>query len=582
MNKSEVIFSRLKKNRLVALLTPRTVEECITAYEILDPYGVVLEIAWRSEVALEGMKAIVGKFPDALILAGTIMTRFQAEAAIKAGVAGVISADYIPSVVETCVKNNIMCVPGGLSDAGKQLAYKSELSKCDLNELRGNYPWQWTYKLFPAFSGARSNIDLVSAWRGPFKHLTVFYTGGVNSENIKSLVRHDPEGIYCGSALTSYIDDPGKMKSEVERWVGIVQGKGTEKTMRVSREGGGEGEAPKVVTLGKIMLRLSPPNAGRFIQANRYDAAYGGAEANAAVSIANYGLESCFVTALPDSEVGQGGVNALRAFGVDTRYILRQVKRIGIYFLEYGASQRPSKVIYDRAGSSFSDLKPGQIDWEEVFRGVAWFHWSGITPAVSDSAAEVTLEALRAAKKSGVTVSVDLNYRKKLWSKEKARSIMTNLMGYVDICIGNEEDVENIFGIRAESEGHESGELVRLAYKGVSAQLIEKFGFSKAAITLRESITASDNIWSACLHNGTEFLLSREYPIHIVDRVGGGDAFSSGLIYGMITGKTDQEALEFGAAASCLKHTIHGDFNLVSVGEVEELVSGKGRGRILR
>jgi len=338
----------------------------------------------------------------------------------------------------------------------------------------------------------------------------------------------------------------------------------------------------KVVTFGEIMLRLSPPNYLRFTQTKSFDASYGGAEANTSVAFANYGLKSCFVTALPNHEIGQSAINSLRQYGVDISYILRQGKRVGIYFLEYGASQRPSKVIYDRAGSSITELKPGQINWDKVFENARWFHWSGITPALSDSTADITFEALRAAKAAGITVSVDLNYRKKLWSKEKAQKVMTGLMAYVDVVIGNEEDAECVFGIKAGASNIEAGELDVEGYKSVAEQMVKKFGFDKVAITLRESISASDNIWSACLYNGKEFLLSKKYKIHLIDRVGGGDSFSSGLIYGLLAGKSDKDALEFGVAASCLKQTIHGDLNLVSVQEVELLSGGDSSGRVQR
>ncbi|MBD3265164.1 sugar kinase [bacterium] len=338
----------------------------------------------------------------------------------------------------------------------------------------------------------------------------------------------------------------------------------------------------KVVTFGEIMMRLSPPDYDRFVQTDSFDVTFGGAEANVSVAMANYGFHSVFVTALPKHEIGQCVVNSLRTYGVDTKFIAREGNRVGVYFVEKGASQRPSKVIYDRAHSSIAELKTGAIDWDAVFKDAAWFHWSGITPALSDSAAAVMKEALQAAKNHGVTVSVDLNFRKKLWTKEKAQQVMTGLMQYVDIAIGNEEDAECVFGIKAGKSDITAGELDVEAYKSVAKQLIDTFGLQKAAITLRESISASDNNWSACLHNGQDFFLSRKYKIHIVDRVGGGDSFASGLMCGLLSGKSDANALEFGVAASCLKQTIPGDFNLVSVAEVESLTGGDQSGRVQR
>lgn len=338
----------------------------------------------------------------------------------------------------------------------------------------------------------------------------------------------------------------------------------------------------KVVTFGEIMLRLSPPGYKRFVQTDTFDATFGGAEANVAVALANYGFDSVFVTALPKHEIGHCVINSMRKFGVDTSQIVRQGDRVGIYFVETGASQRPSKVIYDRARSSISELKPGVIDWDAVFNNAVWFHWSGITPALSDSAAATIEEALKAARKHNVTVSVDLNFRKKLWSKEKAKEIMTGLMDNVDIAIGNEEDADCVFGIKAGMSDITSGDLDVEAYKSVAKQLIDRFDLKKAAITLRGSISASDNNWAACLHNGSDFFLSKNYKIHIVDRVGGGDSFASGLICGLLNGKSDQDALEFGVAASCLKQTIPGDYNLVSVQEVDLLSGGDQSGRVQR
>ncbi|MBT3232950.1 MAG: aldolase [Calditrichaeota bacterium] len=605
MNKSQKLFSILREKRLIALLTPESVEQCISAYEILYEYDVILEIAFRSQIALDGIKGIIAKYPKALLLAGTVMTRKQAEESIDAGVAGVVSADYIPEVVEVCVKHDVMCAPGGLSDAGKQLVRKAALYDCELNVLREKYPHQWVYKLFPAIAGAHSNVDFVKAWRGPYKDLSIIYTGGVSIENLKELSSADPTGIFCGSALTKSIDDPEQMRRDVEKWIDAtkltstgkfqsesvnemaedfekwVETNGTSSMNSLSKLISNQAPA-KVVTLGEIMLRLSPPEPLRFVQTTSFNSTFGGAEANTAVAFANYGLNSSFVTVLPSHEIGQSAVNSLRAYGVDTKYILRKGNRVGIYFLEYGASQRPSKVIYDRANSAISNIKPGQINWDSIFEGATWFHWSGITPALSNSAAKVTREALIAAKKHGVKVSVDLNFRKKLWSEGRAQAVMSELMEYVDVCIGNEEDAEKTFGIRAKATDVDSGKLNEAGYHEVARRMVEKFGFEKVAITLRESISASDNNWSACLFNGNEFMLSKKYPIHIVDRVGGGDSFSSGLVYAVISGKSDKDALEFGVAASCLKQTIHGDFNLVSVEEIEKLARGGSSGRIQR
>ncbi|HBG02301.1 MAG TPA: 2-dehydro-3-deoxygluconokinase, partial [Firmicutes bacterium] len=284
-------------------------------------------------------------------------------------------------------------------------------------------------------------------------------------------------------------------------------------------------ESKKVVTLGEIMLRLSPPGHLRFVQAASFDAIYGGGEANVAVSLANYGLKSHFVSKVPAHEIGQCAINALRGYGVNTDFVQRGGDRLGIYYCENGASQRPSKVIYDRAGSSIAEVAPGEFDWKRIFEGAAWFHFTGITPAISDSAAAVTLEALKAAREMGVKVSVDLNFRKKLWTPQKAGRVMGELMEYVDLIIGNEEDADKVFGIKAGTSDVTTGELHEEGYQEVARELVKRFGVEKVAITLRESLSASDNNWSAMLYDGKEYYHSAKYSIRIVDRVGGGDSF---------------------------------------------------------
>jgi 2-dehydro-3-deoxygluconokinase len=340
--------------------------------------------------------------------------------------------------------------------------------------------------------------------------------------------------------------------------------------------------AKKVVTMGELMLRLSPPNYLRFVQTDSFEAVFGGGEANVAVSLANYGLDSYYVTKLPEHHIGQAAVNSLRRYGVKTDYIARGGDRVGIYYAETGASVRPSQVIYDRANSAIAEADIADFDFDAIFAGADWFHWTGITPAISDKAAELTEAALQAAKKHGVTVSVDLNYRKKLWSPEKARRIMTHLMQYVDVCIGNEEDAEITLGFKPGKSDVTKGELDLEGYKDIFKQMKDKFGFKYVGSTLRESYSASDNGWSAMIYDGNEFYRSKVYKLHIVDRVGGGDSFAAGLIYGLVTGKPVGEALEFAVAASALKHTIHGDYNLVTVDEVERLAGGDASGRVQR
>ncbi len=338
----------------------------------------------------------------------------------------------------------------------------------------------------------------------------------------------------------------------------------------------------KIVTFGELMLRLSPEGYERFVQAEKYGAAYGGGEANVAVSLANYGFHAVFVTKLPEHEIGQGGINALRKFGVDTAHIVRGGERVGIYFLEKGASQRPSKVLYDRANSSIYGAEKGDFDWKKIFAGADWFHFTGITPALNDNVAGICLDACKEAKKAGVSISCDLNYRRKLWSREKAGQVMSGLCKYVDVCIANEEDAADVFGIHAVHTDVAAGEVNREGYREVARQLIDRFGFQKIAITLRESVSANDNFWSAMLYDGKEYYFSRKYNMHIVDRIGGGDSFGGGMIAACLNNYDPQKTIDFAAAASCLKHSIEGDFNLVSLEEVKRLAEGDGSGRVRR
>jgi len=338
----------------------------------------------------------------------------------------------------------------------------------------------------------------------------------------------------------------------------------------------------KIVTLGEIMLRLSTPGNSRFVQADSFDACYGGGEANVAVSCANYGHHACFVSKLPAHEIGQSAVNALRRYGVDTSYITRGGDRVGIYYLETGASMRPSKVIYDRAHSAIAEALPEDFDFDKIMEGADWFHWSGITPAISDKAAELTRLACEAAKRHGVTVSCDLNFRKKLWTSQKAQQVMRPLMQYVDVCIGNEEDAELCLGFKPDSDV-ESGNTDAEGYKGIFKAMMKEFGFKYVASTLRESFSATHNGWKGMIYDGKEFYVSKRYEINpIIDRVGGGDSFSGGLIHGLLTMSTQGEALEFAVAASALKQTIPGDFNMESAQEVLALAGGSANGRVQR
>jgi 2-dehydro-3-deoxygluconokinase len=342
----------------------------------------------------------------------------------------------------------------------------------------------------------------------------------------------------------------------------------------------------KIVTFGEIMLRLATPDHQRFTQSQSFCVSFGGGEANVAVSLANFGFETQFVTRLPANDLGQAVLMDLRKHNVGVKHIIQGGNRLGIYFLETGSVSRPSKVIYDRANSSIAEIKPGMIDWNAVFEGVSWFHWTGITPAISEGAAQVCLEAIKAARQKGITVSTDLNFRKNLWKWGKtAGEVMPELVSYCDVILGNEEDAEKVFGIKPEGTDVSSGHVTAAKYESVCVQLMKKFpNARKVIITLRGSINADHNTWSGVLYDGKNLFIAPEYQItHIVDRVGGGDSFMGGLIYGLMTfTNDDQKALNFAVAASCLKHTIPGDFNLVSVAEVEQLMKGDGSGRVVR
>lgn len=338
----------------------------------------------------------------------------------------------------------------------------------------------------------------------------------------------------------------------------------------------------RIVCFGEIMLRLAPEGYYRFFQNDKMQATFGGGEANVAVSLANYGMDASYVTKLPSHAIGQAAINSLRALGVDTKDIVRGGERVGIYYLEKGASQRGSVCIYDRAYSAIQMAKREDFDWDKILDGADWFHFTGITPAIGGELVDICLDACKKAKEKGVKISCDLNYRGKLWTREEARKAMTELCKYVDVCISNEEDAKDVFGIEAENTDIYGGKLDKEGYKSVAKQLKDTFGFEKVAITLRSSISASDNDWAGMLYDGENYCFSKEYHLHIVDRVGGGDSFGGGLIYALLSGKDTQSAIEFAVAASALKHSIEGDYNRVGVSEVEKLAGGDGSGRVQR
>ena len=338
----------------------------------------------------------------------------------------------------------------------------------------------------------------------------------------------------------------------------------------------------RIITFGELMLRLQPFNYERFVQAQSVEFTFGGGEANVAVSLANYGMDVAYVTKLPSHAIGQAAVNSLRRYGVDTSLITRGGDRIGIYYNEKGAAQRGSVCIYDRAHSAIGMATRDDFDWEKIFDGASWFHFTGITPALGANLVEICLDACKAAKAHGIKISCDLNYRGKLWTRDEAQKAMTQLAEYIDICISNEEDAKDVFGIEAMGTDIVTGSINHEGYKSVAKQLANRFDFEKVAITLRESYSASENGWSGMLYDGKGYYFSKKYDVHIVDRVGGGDSFGGGLIYALLAGKSSQEAVDFAVAASALKHSIGGDYNMMTLAEVEKLAGGDGSGRIQR
>lgn len=336
----------------------------------------------------------------------------------------------------------------------------------------------------------------------------------------------------------------------------------------------------KVVTFGEIMLRLTPEGYERFTQSERFTAVYGGGEVNVAISLLEYGIPAAFVTKLPDNPIGQSAINSLRKFGVDTSKIVRGGERIGMYYIEKGMAQRPPRIVYDRKHSSIAEAEPGEFDWPSIFQGASWFHISGITPAISANGCRLALDSMKAAKAQGLTVSFDSNYRSNLWSIQEARECITDLVRYADVYIGGPMDADKMFDITARSEYIIDGQHTPCAYLDICEQLAEKFGFKQIAMTMRGSISASDNTWRAMLYSDGRAYFSQEYRMHIVDRVGGGDSFASGLLYGLINKLDNQETIEFATAASCLKHSIEGDVNRVTVDEVRRLMQGDGSGRL--
>jgi len=528
------------------------------------------EVTFRTAAGEEAIRKIANEAPEVLIGAGTVLTVEQAERAIRAGAKFIVSPGFNPEVVRYCVEQNVPHFPGCATPSEMEQAMGFGLTHL---------------KFFPAEqAGGLGYLKAVSA---PYPNLRFIPTGGIGPENLAEYLAF-PKVLACGGswmAPKALID--AEKFDEITRLckeaVGVACGPPAKIETPLKKPGSPQA-APtgKIITFGEVMLRLAPENYLRFVQADRFQATMGGAEANVAVDLCCLGLDAAFVTKLPKHEIGQLALNSLRRYGVDTSKIVRGGARTGIYYCEKGASQRPSKVIYDRAGSAIAEAKPGDFDWESIFADAGWFHFTGITPALSEGCAALCLEACKAARGRGIPVSCDLNYRKNLWGRERAGQVMGGLMPYITLLIANEEDAADVFGIHASGSDVNTGKLSKEGYTDVAAQLNRRFGIPEIAITLRQSISANDNIWAAMLYANQECYFSKEYPVRIVDRVGGGDSFGAGLIYAALAGMDARQRLDFAVAASCLKHAVEGDFNLVTADEVKKLAGGNASGRVQR
>ena len=592
------IFEQLKDIKLIPVIVLDHVSDARPLAQALLSGGLpCAEITFRTQAAAEALSLFSAEFPEILTGAGTILNRTQAEQAIAAGAKFLVSPGFNPAVVSFCKEKNIPIIPGAVTPTEIEAALAQGLT---------------VVKFFP--SESLGGVSMIQALSAPYPHLHVIPTGGITQALLPRYLENS-RVLACGGSWMVPKDalaakDFNRIEQLTAQAVSVIKGlhgmpvfrqttplsdtmpkcgeitpvleNHTAERAVSAAEHLQAGTPSRVVTFGEIMLRLAPEGYTRFVQSDSFCASYSGAEANTAISLVQYGVPCSFVSKVPAHEIGQCAVNALRRYGVDTSFIARGGTRLGIYYLEKGASQRPSKVIYDRAHSAIAQAQPEDFNWEKIFDNAVWFHFTGITPALGSGTAALCKAACVEAKKRGITVSCDLNYRKKLWSKEEAALRMEDLCRYVDVCIANEEDAANVFGIAAPDSRIEAGKLNRAGYESVAEMLTRRFGFRYVAITLRESLSASDNRWSGMLYTGGTAYYSKIYDIRIVDRVGSGDSFGAGLIYSLLQHHTPQECIDFAAAASCLKHSIEGDFNAVSREEVYNLVNGSGSGRVQR
>ena len=566
-------YEKIKECKMIPVIALENTKDAKPLAKALYEGGLKsAEVTFRCEGAEVCIKAMKEEYPDMLVGAGTVLSKEQVDKALEAGAEFIVSPGLSEEIVEYCMTKNVCVIPG--------VSTASEVAKAYEMGLR-------VVKFFPA--EANGGVKMLKALSAPYNMMSFMPTGGISKENMNSYYELK-NVIACGGSFM--IDknainagDFGKIKNLSKEVSDILFGSDDKSSKVCNKKDGidlSNLSDKKVVTFGELMLRLAPEGYLRFVQAEKFQATFGGGEANVSVSLASFGMNSVFVSKIPSHEIGQMAVNSLRKYGVDTSEIVRGGNRLGVYYLEKGASQRPSKVIYDRAGSAIAEATLDDFDWDKIFEGAGWFHFTGITPALSENAAKICEKACMVAKEKGIVISCDLNYRNKLWSKEKAKEVMSKLCKYVDVCISNEEDANDVFGIKAPNTDVTAGEINSDGYKYVADELKKRFGFSYVAITLRESFSANDNRWGAMLYDGNDYYFSKKYNVHIVDRVGGGDSFGGGLIYSLSHNFSSSDAIEFAVAASCLKHAIEGDYNFVTVDEVNKLAKGDASGRVQR
>lgn len=566
------VFEKIALQRIVPVVKIDDADKAIPLAKALCDGGLpIAEITFRTNEAAQSIANITAEMPEMLVGAGTVLTIDQVDRAINAGAKFIVSPGLNPKVVRYCIDKSIPIIPGCANASDIEQALELGIT---------------VVKFFPAEQSG--GIAMIKALSAPYINVKFIPTGGINEENINEYLSCS-KVLACGGSWmvnSKLIDEKSydKITSLTKKAVEITKlnDVGTYSKAKIFNVTDNSKKDGSVITFGEIMLRLAPQGYLRFSQANSFDINFGGSEANVAVSLANFGMDTKFVTKLPENEIGDMAIRALRKFDVDTSKIIRGGKRVGIYFIEKGASQRPSKVIYDRKDSAIAEATNDDFNWDNIFEDAKWFHFTGITPALGDNVAEICKQACIEAKKRNITISCDLNYRNKLWSNEKANVVMSELMEYVDVCIANEEQAQMVFNIKAENSSLTSGNIDKDGYKDVAKKLADKFGCKYVAITLRTSITANENNWAAMLYDGDNYYFSKEYKIHIVDRVGGGDSFCAGLIYSLVNSYSSIDAIEFAISASCLKHSIEGDFNMVTISEVLSLMGGDGSGRVQR